>query len=280
MTDKFEKLAEKLSEKQKLAFLRILNEHGISVESDTVLSKFFLTLQIYVSLYEKIPEGIHNATTWFNGVMEKATKDFQKPVSDIAQLKTHIEKLTMQADQSAKNVETQRTRINQDFTLMYESMKSINSSIKKGADNAAATVSNSMKEWLSDAVKKALPLSNIKEAGVAFSDAVNQSKQASAELRANVKDIRWAHFRAYALVCVAVIFAIWVHIHYRYEAELEKERAAYAENYEDNNAVLLILAKTNRKLEYLPGEENNLLIIRNAEGWTSKTNNGVIAFKD
>jgi len=280
MTEKLEKLAEKLTEKQKLAFLHVLNEHGISVESDTVLSKFFLTLQIYVSLYEKIPEGIHEASTWFKGVMEKATKDFQKPVTDIAQLRTEIEKLTMHAVQSAKNAEISRCNVSLELARVGESMKSIKTSVKEGAENAAAIVSDSMTELLSDAMKKALPLSDIKEAGIAFSNAVNESKQASAKLRANVKSIRWAHFRAYALVCVAVIFAVWIHMHYRYEAVLEKERAAYADNFGDNNAVLLLLAKTNRKLEYQRAEEKNRVIIQNAEGWTSKSKNGVIEFKD
>ena len=61
---------------------------------------------------------------------------------------------------------------------------------------------------------------------------------------------------------------------------MEEKVAAYAENFEDNNAVLLLLAKTNRKLEYRRVDEKNRLIILNAEGWTSTANNGVIEFKD
>ena len=115
MTDTFEKLAEKLTTEQKLAFLRVLNQHGITVEADTVLSKFFLTLQIYVALYEKIPESIHESTAYFQKAIQKATADFQKPVADAAQIKTEIEKLIRQADQSAKNAEMSRTRISQEL---------------------------------------------------------------------------------------------------------------------------------------------------------------------
>jgi len=38
MTDTFEQLAENLSAAQKVEFLRVLNKHGITVESDTVVT--------------------------------------------------------------------------------------------------------------------------------------------------------------------------------------------------------------------------------------------------
>ena len=59
------------------------------------------------------------------------------------------------------------------------------------------------------------------------------------------------------------------------EAVLEEKIVAYADNFGNNNAVLLLLAKTNRKLEYRRVDEKKRLIIQNAEGWTSTKNNEV-----
>ena len=146
MTDKFEKLAEKLTAEQKVAFLHVLNEHEIKVDSDTVLSKFFLTLQIYVTLYEKIPESIHEATAFFQKGIQKAATDFQKPVADIAQLKTEIERLTRQADRSAKAAEISGARISQELARVDESLENINASVKAGAEKASFAVSNRMTE--------------------------------------------------------------------------------------------------------------------------------------
>jgi len=209
MTDTFEKLAENLTAVQKIDFLRVLNKNQITVESDTVLSKFFLTLQIYVAMYEKIPKSIHEATTWFQTAIEKATGDFKKPVADMAQLKTEIDKLTRQTKQSAENAEASRERISEELARVYESLENINESVREGTEKAAATVSERMTELLSAAMEKAMPLSGLKEAGKVFSGAVKEGKQASAELRENVKHVRRARFRMVAAwAAIAAIFII------------------------------------------------------------------------
>jgi cell division septum initiation protein DivIVA len=283
MTDIFEKLAEKLPTEQKLAFLRVLNQHGISVESDTVLSKFFLTLQIYVSMYEKIPEGIHNATIWFQTAIQKVTTDFQKPVTDIAQLKTEIEKLTRYADQSAKNAEASRTRISQELARVDESLENINSSVKAGAEKASATVSNRMTELLSDALEKAMPLSDLKEAGEIFSDAIRESEQASEELRENVKVAWKMRFRALA-VCFALTFLFGVlgsgmGFYFWSQKRIDDMQTYYIREISGNNQIVSELAESKRKLILQKDEDGSkFLVMENATGLTSNKR-GVIKFK-
>ena len=283
MTDKLEKLAGKLTEKQKLAFLHVLNEHGISVESDTVLSKFFLTLQIYVSLYEKIPENINDATAWFKGVLEKVTKDFQKPVADIAQMKTEIEKLTMFADQSAKNAEMSRCNISRELARVGESMKSIKASVKDGAENAAAIVSGSMTELLSDAMRKALPLSDIREAGIAFSEAINESKHASAELRKNVKTVRRARLgtltACFALTFIFAVLGVGCHFYFWSERRIDEARDMYIRMISGNHRIVKELAEANRELVLTyDNDGSKILGMDNATGET-RNKAGIIKFK-
>jgi len=137
-----------------------------------------------------------------------------------------------------------------------------------------------MKELLTTAMEDALPLSDLREAGKAFSIAIIESKEASDELRTNVKIIRRAHYRAYALAAVFVIFGLWIYTHFRYELRLERERAAYISQFEDNREVLLELAKSRRKLDLVKEDKRKMLVIKDATGWTSTNGNGVIELKE
>jgi hypothetical protein len=283
MTDTFEKLAEKLTTEQKLAFLRVLNQHGITVEADTVLSKFFLTLQIYVAMYEKIPESIDEATNFFQKAIQKAVADFQKPVASIAQLKTEIERLTRQADQSAKNAEIAGTHISQELACVDEALENINSSVKAGAEKASATVSERMTELLSAALKKAMPLSDLEEAGRTFSAAIRESEYASAELRANVKAVKRARFRTIATcAAVAVVFIIlgtWGFFYSWSERRIEEARSYYVRQISGNDRIISELAKSKRELILTTDTDGSkLLAIEKATGLT-RNNYGVIRFK-
>jgi len=283
MADTFEKLAENLSAVEKVAFLRVLNQHGITVEADTVLSKFFLTLQIYVTMYEKIPESIHDATVWFQKAIEKATGNFKKPVADMTQLKTEIEKLTRQTKQSAENAETSRTRISQELACVDESLENINASVREGTEKAAATVSERMTELLSAALKEAMPLSDLKEAGEIFSDAVKKGKQASAELRENVKHVRRARFRVVAAwAAVAAIFIILGTVSFFYswsERRIDAMQTYYIREISGNNEVVKELVNSKRRLFLQKNDDGTKFIfMENAKGFSDKTR-GVIEYK-
>ena len=285
MTDTFEQLAENLSAAQKVEFLRVLNKHGITVESDTVLSKFFLTLQIYVAMYERIPESIHNTTIWFQAAVEKATKDFQKPVTDITRLRTEIEKLTEQAGLSAGNAEMSRTRIVRDLAQVDESMKSINSSIKTGAEMAAATVSNHLSELMSDAVEKSMPLSDLAAAGAIFSAAIKESEAASSRLRENVKTIKRSSIDA-VVTCtaIALVFAVlgtWGFFYYWSERRIEEKRVYYLREISGNSRIVSELSESGRELILQNNYDGTKSLILESviKGWTSIKNHGVIDFK-
>ena len=286
MSNSFEKLIQNLTDEQKVDFFLTLNRNQISTEADTVLSKFFLTLQVYVALYEKIPESIHKATISFQTALQKATGDFQKPVAVIAQLKTEIEKLTSQAKQSAAKAEMSRTHIIEELAHIDESLENINSSVKEGTEKAAATVAARMTELLTAALEKAMPLADLKEAGEIFSDAVKKGKQASAELRENVKTVRRARFRVVvAWAAVAAIFIILGTAGFFYswsERRIEQVRIAYSRYVSEivnNNDIVSELEKSRRRL-FLQKETDGtkLLIMENAAGQTNK-NNGIIKFR-
>ena len=283
MTDTFEKLAKNLTDAEKITFLRVLNRHGITVESDTVLSKFFLTLQIYVALYEKIPQSINTATIWFQTAVEKAVSDFKKPVSDVTQLKAEIEKLTRQAGQSAQNAEMSRTRISQELSRVDESLENINSSVKAGTEKAAATVSDCMTELLSDALEKAMPLSDLKEAGKTFTDAIKESKHASAELRENVKTVRRARFGTIAtcaaIVVISIVCGTGSFFYYRSERRIEEARGYYVRMISGNDRIVSELAKSKRELILTTDTDGSKLLgMKNAKGET-RNKHGVIVFK-
>ena len=283
MTDTFEKLVEGLSAEDKIAFLRVLNQHGITVEADTVLSKFFLTLQTYVALYEKIPKSIHDATIWMQTAIQKATGDFQKPVAGIAQLKTEIEKLTSQAKLSAENAEMSRTRISEELAHIDESFENINTSVKDGAEKAATIVSARMTELLSAALEKAMPLADLKEAGKIFSDAVNKGRQASAELRENVTAVRQARFRTLAVgFVITLIFAVLgtgVGFYFWSEKRIDEMQAFYIREISGNQEVVTELSKSKRRLMLQKNDDGTkYLIMEKATGLTSD-NHGVIKFK-
>ena len=289
-TDTFEKLAEKLTDAEKVTFLRVLNKNGITVESDTVLSKFFLTLQIYVSLYEKVPKSIHTATTWFQAAIKDAVADFKKPVSDVTLLKTEIERLTKQTKQSAENAEASRLSITQELERVDESLENINASIAKGTEKAATTVSERLTELLSAAMKKALPLSDLEKAGEIFLDAVHESEQASAELRENVETARQARFRTlavgFALTFIFAVLGTGIGFYFWSEHRIEEARFYYVRLISGNNEVISELAESKRELRIVPITDDpkkkgyKRLVMNNAlDAWQSTSGNGVIEFK-
>jgi cell division septum initiation protein DivIVA len=234
-------------------------------------------------MYEEIPEGIHAATAWFQTAIQKVTADFQKPVSDMTQLKTEIEKLTRQTKQSAENAEMSRTRISQELALVDESLESINSSVKEGTEKAAATVSERMTELLSGALEKAMPLSDLKKAGKTFSEAVRESEQASAELRENVKTIKRARFRtlavAFALTFIFAILGTGGFFYSWSERRIEDWRVHYLRQIADNHNIVLRLSESNRRLIWATNDDGSkLLVMENATGET-RNNHGVIKFR-
>ena len=184
MADAFEKLAEELSADQKLEYFSTLREIGITTKSDMTLAKLLQALQLYKAYYESIPAAVDKAAT------------------NMAQIKTEIVKLARQTEQSANAGEASLHQLMNGAAEMNGLLKRIHSHIEEAADKASEIVSNRMTELLTGAMEKALPLSDLKEAGTTFFDAIKNSEYASAELRDNVKYVRRARFRTLAVAFV------------------------------------------------------------------------------
>jgi len=250
--DAFEELTADLSDEQKVEFYSALHEAGIK-RHDRVLIKFLRALQLYKAYYSTIPQSV------------------QKAAIRIGKLKDDVEKM---AD-----------RIAGDTGDVHVSLNNIYSSVGEAADKASRRIINNIEKTLaplSDAVKKALPsqLADLENAAKSFNKAIKTSKRASAEIQKNIKYMQWRHYRAFTLAVFFVILGLWGFIHYWYEQQFNERCAAIAARFEENQTILLELAKSNRRLELaIDDNGSKLLSMKNAEGWNSKDKRGVIEFK-
>jgi len=116
-------------------------------------------------------------------------------------------------------------------------------------------------------------------------DAIVCSNQAAAALQQNVALARRLHFGAYALgaflIACSLTLAFWLSLDYWYAGRMEQERAALVQQMEKNRAVLLKLAESHRTLELIQDPERprrKFLVMKDASGWQSTRNHGVIEF--
>jgi hypothetical protein len=98
-----------------------------------------------------------------------------------------------------------------------------------------------------------MPLSDLKKAGKTFSDAVEEGRRASAELRANVKTVRRARFGTMATCgAVAAIFIIlgtWGFFYSWSERRIDEWRAYYVREISGNDRIVSELSKSRRELK-------------------------------
>ncbi|MDR0841845.1 MAG: hypothetical protein LBP68_00305 [Acidobacteriota bacterium] len=264
MTDPFEELVSGMPSEQKAEFYGILHKAGIG-RQDVEIAKLFRALQLYRAYYEAIPASMAQA------------------VAEIDRLKKEVGELVEQADQSAAASEKLLNRFTQEAAEVGESLVKLHSHVEEAAARAAVVVSRRMTEMLSEAMGKTLPLDALSQAGKTFSAAVAASNQASADLRKNIKVIRRAHRRAYALAACSVILAFWVYIHFQYERKVTEARAAILADVQGNQAVLSELAKARRTLELVTKDKDprrRLLFMKDAKGWTTTEKHGVIEFRE
>ena len=248
----FEALTADLSAENKAEFFKTLREAGIK-KDDRVLLKFLRALQLYKSFYLEIPKSV------------------QKAVVRMGRIRDEVEKM---AD-----------RVAGDTGYINESMDRIHMSVGEAADKASRRILDKIENTLtplSDAVTMAMPeqLTVIDKANKVFGKTVKNIKQASAELQKNINYMQWRHYGAIALITISVFLCLWACIHFRYEFRLDAARTAIASQFEGNQDILLELYKANRRLELTTdGKGSKLLSIRNAKGWSSTDNRGVIEFK-
>jgi len=85
---------------------------------------------------------------------------------------------------------------------------------------------------------------------------------------------------AFVVAC-ALTLASWFALHRWYLGRIEAERAALVRQIDKNREVLLELAESNRTLELVRDPDRprrRLLVMKDAAGWQSKGNHGVIEF--
>ena len=270
MTEAFEKLIGGLSDSQKVDFFRTMQETGIS-KDDNELAKLLRVLQIYRSYYETIPDSI------------------QKTISS-------IKELTRQATQSAESGKKSLNQLIHESIQVDESMKKIHTHVEDAAIRASDVVSKhltaTMESTLADLAETGQFFSDtiasnrqqaaelLEEANRVFSDSATLGKQASSELRKNIRSIRWSHYRAYAIASLVAFLGLWACMQYRYEKRMDREYIAIVKQVEDNREILLELARGRRNLELSTRQNGTrLLSIKNATGWTSIDNYGVLELK-
>ena len=212
-------------------------------------------------------------------------------------LKAYIETLpesVKEAVESIKKSETSIEEITETLNVAAASFLTMVGKLEKHIDEAGkkamAIVADDMNEYadmlkasLTDAMNKALPLSDLKKAGETFSGVVSENRQISEELRKNAVFGRRVQYGWIAIACLAVILTSWAFVHFRYEARLTESRIntvnSVVQQIEHNQDVLSELSKANRRLELHYGEKGETrVVIRNAAGYTT-AGNGIIEFK-
>jgi hypothetical protein len=120
----------------------------------------------------------------------------------------------------------------------------------------------------------------------AFSDVIKRNDQAVASLERSAAISRRVHFGVYALGALLIACSLslgsWYFLHRWYSGQIARERSALVQQVEKNRAVLFELAESHRTLELLQDPERpriKLLVMKDASGWKSAKNHGVIEFE-
>ena len=288
MADKFEALAEGLPDNQKTEFLQILREAEVS-QYDTELAKLFRALQIYKSYYQTIPEAIQKSVAEINKMNKRAEEingacenSFSQLLQYEGQVNEALKKIHLNIDEAVKKAgAVVSKRMSDAKTNISAEIAAAKDKINTEITTAAVTASNNATTHLTAALEKAIPLSQMEEAGEVLSDVIESGKEASEELHKNIKLIRLVHYKSYAIAALSIVVLFCYLTRNWYQTRYEKDRAAVIKQIEDNRDVLLELARAKRKLELTVSDKGTkLLVLKNATGWTTTSNNGVIEYEE
>lgn len=264
MNESFDDLAKGLTDEKRAEFFQTLHEAGIDPR-DSVLARLLRALQLYKAYYEKIPA------------------DIQKAVADIERLKDGIDNSAEDAMQSVSAGEQILDQVIKVASKVEASLSQLQVHIDDVVHKSSKAITQKMTETLRTATAKAIPIEELAAAGSTFKDAVATSEQATASLYRNIKGIRQAHLFTYVMGTCSLVIVFWVFLHLRYERMTDENRTTVIEQVKDNQAVLNELAIRQRRMELVPDSKNpkrKLLVIDDAEGWTTKNKQGVIEFKE
>jgi hypothetical protein len=270
----FKELAAGLSDEAQAEFFRTLHEAGIG-PNDIELARLLRALQLYKSYYESIPAAIKEAA------------------GEIQRLKQEIESFVGNARESSDAAADISAQVFQETDRFREDLAAIHKRMEEATRRSAESLAARMAELLGAAMEENVfsplqaRLADLLDSNRGFKDAIVRNNQASAALHRNAVVARRIHLGAYSLVGVLIVcalsFGTWLYLDHWYTKRLDRECEVLIARTNQNRAVLLQLARSRRTLELLQDSEHphrKLLVMKDASGWRSTRNHGVIEFND
>ncbi len=264
----FEGIASDLSEGQRAEFYRNLHEAGIS-KYDLELARLLKTLQLYKGYYESIPEAIKDAA-----------KTIEKLKADIGELYAKIGTQTDAGVHLAGDLLRQAGKFREEITRIEAP---IESAVKKSGEKLPELFASEFERKVLQPL--IIRIEELSTSYVVFNEAIAQNNKVSASLRQSSSFARKLHLGGYALgglaTVGALVLAAWFYIHYAYAERFDRERSTLAAQMAANRSVLIELSKSQRVLELTQDPKNpkrKFLVMKDAYGWQSRNNQGVIEF--
>jgi hypothetical protein len=265
-------LAEELPGDNRAEFYRILHETGIS-PNDVELARLLKALQLYKVYYESIPAAV-----------QAAAGEIHRLKQDIEQLSKEIRESLDAGTQLVGQVVLESERVHGEIT-------GINLQVDDAIRISTEGLTSRMVEYLTVGIEKsAVALENrLTQLAVSnqdFDDAIARNIRATAALQKSTAAARRFHLLTYVVcgfsVVCSLVLAAWLCLDRRYEARIYAEREALVRQAGKNRDILLQLATSHRVLELHQDPEHpnyGFLVMKDATGWQSANNLGVIKFK-
>ena len=271
MNESFEKFAQNLPDDKKAEFFRVLQEAGIQPQ-DSDLIRLLRALQIYKSYYEEIPVSINKGIEEMRQIEEKMQR-----------LRKEIEDLANNSGQSAVAGERLLEKVIHESSQVGERVKHMQTHVEAAVEKSVELVSLRVKETLDEVVNKSIPLEALSAAGMDITEAVAESRRATASMRNDVRVIRVTHVFSCLVASLVLIFIFWGCLFYQFEQKEAEIRNAVSAEIKVNQDILSTLVKTRHNFELVTDTNNprrKLLFIKNAKGWTTLDKYGVIEFME
>lgn len=253
-------------------FYRILHETGIS-PNDVELARLLKALQLYKAYYESIPAAVQAAAGEINRLKQ-----------EIDQLSIEIRGSLDAGTQLVGQVVLEAERVHDEITR-------INSQIDDSIRVSTEGLTSRMAEYLTAGLERSVVpleqrLTQLAVSNQDFDDAIDRNIRAAAALEKSAAAAHRFHLWPYVICSLVIVCSLvlgsWFYLHRQYESQIEAERETLANRFEQNREVLLQLSKAHRTLELHqdPTHPNlGFLVMKDATGWQSAKNQGVLQFK-
>ena len=226
---------------------------------------------------ETIKELTANTVNPLTTMTERATEIVEKTTGKLHQvMRDNLKDMEVEAGQAVQGIRDEiYATLNNIFVNVQETFeRDLRESLHI---NHIDVINQSVVEVAQSRVKTA---EMIKEDTLVLDKELNTIKALGKEYRAEVRAIKWANWRWCSASMLVIVLCSWFFFHLNYRARLSEMRDVVVSQAGENQAILSALAKGNRRLELGTHENGNkMLLIRNAKGWTTFENHGVIEFK-